>query len=500
MIRRHRELPALRASVAAALFVLGFSQMSLADSGNWQQRPEDNSWFNAENWSSGNIPNGLNDVAFFGLSGVTELSASISQPFSLAELNFLDNAPAYQITIDIPVFATTIDGTGTVNNSPETHVVHLTNITRLSFVNNSTAGERMSYVVDSLSQLNFEDSATAASAQIAVDNGALSFGGESTAGDAIITNTAEVSLPGTTNFMDSSNGGNATLIAMSGPVLGGGIYFFDGEAHGTTGGTCKIQVFGNGFFDISPVALNNGGFDLVTIGSLSGNGLVFLGSANLTVGSDDLSTSFSGTIQDGGAAGRTGGSLTKIGAGTLTLTGANSYTGGTTVTDGILLIKNRNGSATGTGAVQVNSGTLSGRGTIAGPVAIGSGEGPGAYLAPGVTASASSVTTLQDTLTFNADGNFTPKLNSGKARAERVIANGVTIAPGAKFTLQLVGDKMLPTEAVFTLINNSSAAPINGTFADLPEGAVISLGKNAFEVSYAGGDGNDLTLTVADGR
>ena len=296
MIRRHRELPALRASVAAALFVLGFSQMSLADSGNWQQRPQDNTWFNAENWSSGNIPNGLNDVASFGPSGITELSASVAQAFSLAELNFLDNAPPYQITIDIPVFATTIDGAGMINDSPETQVVHLTNITRLSFVNNATAGKRMSYVVDSLSQLNFEDSATADSAQITVDNGALSFGGESTAGEAIITNTAEVSFPGTTNFLDSSNGGSATLISMPGPVLGGAIYFFEGEAQGTTGGSCKVQVFGNGIFDISPVALANGGFDIVTIGSLSGNGLVFLGSANLTVGSDNLSTSFSGTI------------------------------------------------------------------------------------------------------------------------------------------------------------------------------------------------------------
>jgi len=60
----------------------------------------------------------------------------------------------------------------------------------------------------------------------------------------------------------------------------------------------------------------NGGFDIVTIGSLSGNGQVFLGSANLTIGTDDLSTLFSGTLQDGGAAGRTGGSLTQIGQGT----------------------------------------------------------------------------------------------------------------------------------------------------------------------------------------
>jgi autotransporter-associated beta strand protein len=58
---------------------------------------------------------------------------------------------------------------------------------------------------------------------------------------------------------------------------------------------------------------------------------VLLGKGTLTVGGDDnLSSSFSGAIHG------LGGSLVKAGAGTLTLTGANDYTGVTTVTAGTL--------------------------------------------------------------------------------------------------------------------------------------------------------------------
>jgi hypothetical protein len=159
-------------------------------------------------------------------------------------------------------------------------------------------------------------------------------------------------------------------------------------------------------------------------------------------------------------------------------------------------VRNRSGSATGTGAVQVNTGTLSGKGTIAGPVIIGSGDGPGAYFAPATNSAATTVTTLQDTLIFKADGTYTNKVDTGKGRADRVNANGVTIESGAKFEIVTVGNKRLSPSTIFIAINNTSAAPINGAFDNLPDGAVFSIRRNTYRVSYSGGDGNDLTLTV----
>jgi len=85
-----------------------------------------------------------------------------------------------------------------------------------------------------------------------------------------------------------------------------------------------------------------------TIGSLAGAGDVTLGSATLTTGNDNTSTTFSGTISGSG-------SLIKVGTGTLTLAGANAYTGGTTLAGGTLSLANNqalgSGALTTTGSV-----------------------------------------------------------------------------------------------------------------------------------------------------
>jgi hypothetical protein len=92
----------------------------------------------------------------------------------------------------------------------------------------------------------------------------------------------------------------------------GGSISFGGAS---TGGTARVEVFGDGTGDTT-----NGNLDIsfhnapgVAVGSIEGSGAVFLGANNLTVGSNDLTKAFRGVIQDGGQNGGTGGSLTKIG-------------------------------------------------------------------------------------------------------------------------------------------------------------------------------------------
>jgi autotransporter-associated beta strand protein len=91
----------------------------------------------------------------------------------------------------------------------------------------------------------------------------------------------------------------------------------------------------------------------------------------LTVGSNNLNTTFAGAL-DGD-----GGSLTKIGTGTLILSGANTYTGDTNVNRGVLQM---DGSITSNTFVN-HRGTLAGTGTINGNVMnngkVSPGDSPG---------------------------------------------------------------------------------------------------------------------------
>jgi len=78
------------------------------------------------------------------------------------------------------------------------------------------------------------------------------------------------------------------------------------------------------------------------------------GTKTLSVGALGLTDTFSGTINDG-----TGTvALIKTGTGTMTLSGNNSYSGGTTVSAGTLALGNATNTLADTGAVNVNGGTL----------------------------------------------------------------------------------------------------------------------------------------------
>jgi len=53
------------------------------------------------------------------------------------------------------------------------------------------------------------------------------------------------------------------------------------------GGTARCELFGNGTVDLSPHLAPG-----ITTGSVEGDGLIFLGARNLTLGSNNLSTTF----------------------------------------------------------------------------------------------------------------------------------------------------------------------------------------------------------------
>ena len=313
------------------------------------------------------------------------------------------------------------------------------------------------------------------------------FGGKPTADNATFINNGGLTggaVGGVTQFYGAATAANATLIANSGVANGGDggtIQFLNRSADDT----CRVEVFGNGSLDIGAHAAPG-----ITIGSIEGDGLVFLRSNNLTVGSNNLNTTFAGLIQGPG-------SVTKIGNGTLTLRGANRY-GGTTVSQGALVLENTIGSATGPGPVTVNAGTLGGSGIITGAVTIGTGSGTGAFLAPAAGTNVPAALTIQSALTFRADATYTCtfRKNRNGTRIDQLIADGVTINSAAMIALSGHTNTALRQGLVLTVISDTSAGPISGTFGNLPDGGIVTIDGNNLQASYSGGDGNDLTLTV----
>ena len=158
----------------------------------------------------------------------------------------------------------------------------------------------------------------------------------------------------------------ANALNFTGTInVNSGVFGTDGS--GVIQGSATVNVASGAVF-------TNHDSSGVTIGALNGAGDVTPaqiggGTLNLTVGAGDKSGSFSGIIHGNNTTGSTDGtmeagylSLTKIGAGTQTLSGVNTYSGGTTVNGGILKISADSslGAVPGSPAVNVtlNGGTL----------------------------------------------------------------------------------------------------------------------------------------------
>jgi autotransporter-associated beta strand protein len=178
----------------------------------------------------------------------------------------------------------------------------------------------------------------------------------------------------------------------------------------------------NAFGTNSAVTVGSGGTLTVagnnnSIGSLAGTGSVNNAggvAATLTTGADNSTTLFSGIISNG--SGGSALSVDKVGTGTMTVTGANTYTGTTTISAGSLMVNNTTGSGTGTGSVVVrNNAFLGGTGTIAGATQFEGGSTHGPGNSPGTQ-------TFSSDLTYNSDGVSVTTVDW------ELVSNGTTIS------------------------------------------------------------------------
>jgi hypothetical protein len=73
-----------------------------------------------------------------------------------------------------------------------------------------------------------------------------------------------------------------------------------------------------------------------------------------------------------------------------------------------------------------------------------------------------------------------------------------TVALGGALNVSLISSFPPQFDDVFAIIDNDGSDPVIGTFDGLPEGALVSAGAAQFQISYVGGDGNDVVLTASN--
>jgi autotransporter-associated beta strand protein len=261
-------------------------------------------------------------------------------------ITFSNSASAGSATfINYANSSITFSGSSTAGSATFTNSGGYPSGSSMSFFNSSTAGSA-NVTLDGGpggeyggGGAIFRDSSSAANAIFTINgggqggnNGALvAFYNASSASASTLVANGSVSggAPGTTMFADNSTAMNATLIANSASsISAAGKVIFSSNS---TGDMASVRVFGNGSLDISEHASPG-----IAVGSIEGDGYVFLGGKRLTVGGNDASLTFSGQIQDGGIQGDLGGSLVKTGTGTLVFANSNTYSGGTTIDSGTL--------------------------------------------------------------------------------------------------------------------------------------------------------------------
>ena len=233
------------------------------------------------------------------------------------------------------------------------------------------------------------------------------------------------------------------------------------------------------------------GFD-DTVGVLHGQGsVVNLGNLTINAQTLPLYNEFTGAIS---------------GSGTITVSGffyevfanASNYTGGTTIENGKLIVKNTSGSATGSGPVAVNGGgVLAGTGNIDGVVSVNENG----TLRPGTLTihwDGSQFVTTQNTGTITVD---TLNLNSGSilayelgpvAASDKIVianAGGLMINAGTLNVTALNGFGY----GSYPLLDYStsfSGSPANLALGTMPAGFTYGLVNNASNTSI------ELQVTV----
>ncbi|HSW99111.1 MAG TPA: hypothetical protein VLF71_04685 [Candidatus Saccharimonadales bacterium] len=138
--------------------------------------------------------------------------------------------------------------------------------------------------------------------------------------------------------------------------------------------------------------------------------------------------------------------------------------------------------------VNVGSGaTLKGSGTT-GVLSVQSGG----TVAPGHSPGCLTSTGLVLNGTYQAEiGGTTPCTGYDQLKV-----NGTVDVTNGTLAISLYNGFKPATGQTYTIIDNDASDPVTGTFSGLAEGATVTVNGYVFKISYKGGTGNDVVLTV----
>ena len=265
-------------------------------------------------------------------------------------------------------------------------------------------------------------------------NYSLTFLGNSTAigGQANFLNAGKVSLSNTTLFSGAVSFNNAGSLDLQGIV--------------TASGTLTVQ---RPVSVPAPLSLNLSSASNLISGAMSGTSVITLGgTGNLVLSAN--SPLFSGNFQ---------------------------------VNTGSLQVSAFYNNAT----VNLGGGTLKGTGQVFNVIGVTGSLAPGSSL---------GTLTVGSQLTLASGNTFVTQINGANVGSfgQVSVTSGVTSLGGS--TLSITSATGLAAGQQITIINNGNTVPINGQFKGLVEGASITVGNTVFTISYKGGTGNDVVLTV----
>ncbi len=220
-------------------------------------------------------------------------------------------------------------------------------------------------------------------------------------------------------------------------------------------------------------------------------------SSTFTLGDNNQTQTFNGTIRDNAGTGGTVG-VTKIGTGVQTLGGANSYSGGTNINNGAISISST-GSLLNTATVSVNTsataaGSLYGNSTnsVGNVVTQAVNGSHSATISPGLTGIGSVGTLTMDSLSAGGGTTLQFDLGTDQSTTDLIQVNGSTTFSGAATVVNVSG----VTNGTFTVVNSNGG--FSGTALTLTTPGDTRLTYNFDNASWNPTSQSGATSVIVD--